>query len=67
MGKFQESHGRNLKLVGGMIMVALALVLVLDPNLMNDVGATLMLFIGAIGLALLIMGVHKRFAVRPAD
>ena len=62
MGKFQESHGRNLKLVGGMIMVALALVLVLDPNLMNDVGATLMLFIGAIGLALLIMGVHKRFA-----
>jgi len=67
MGKFQESHGRNLKLVGGMIMVALALVLVLDPNLMNDVGATLMLFIGAIGLALLIMGVHKHFAARPAE
>jgi len=64
MGKFQESHGRNLKLVGGMIMVALALVLVLDPNLMNDVGATLMLFIGAIGLALLIMGVHQRVAGR---
>jgi cytochrome c biogenesis protein CcdA/thiol-disulfide isomerase/thioredoxin len=65
MGKFQESHGRNLKLVGGMIMVALALVLLLDPNLMNDVGATLMLFTGAIGLALLIMGIHKRLAERP--
>ena len=64
MGKFQESHGRNLKLVGGMIMVALALVLVLDPSLMNDIGATLMLFVGAIGLALLIMGVHQRFAPR---
>jgi cytochrome c biogenesis protein CcdA/thiol-disulfide isomerase/thioredoxin len=67
MGKFQESQGRNLKLVGGMIMVALALVLVLDPNLMNDVGATLLLFVGAIGLALLVMGVHKRFTVRPAE
>ena len=64
MGKFQESHGRNLKLVGGMIMVALALVLVFDPSLMNDVGATLMLFVGAIGLALLIMGVHQRVARR---
>ncbi len=67
MGKFQESHGRNLKLIGGMIMVALALVLVLDPTLMNDIGATLMLFAGAIGLAVLIMGVHKRFAARPAE
>jgi len=66
MGKFQESHGRNLKLVGGMIMVALALVLVTDPGLMNDVGATLMLFIGTIALALLIMGVHKRVTAEPA-
>ena len=67
MGKFQERHGRNLKLVGGMIMVALALVLVLDPDLMNDIGATLMLFVGAIGIALLIMGVHQRFSPRPSD
>jgi cytochrome c biogenesis protein CcdA len=64
MGKFQESHGRSLKLVGGMIMVALAMVLVFDPDLMNDIGATLMLFVGAIGLALLIMGTHQRFAGR---
>jgi cytochrome c biogenesis protein CcdA/thiol-disulfide isomerase/thioredoxin len=67
MGKFQESHGRSLKLVGGMIMVALALVLVFDPDLMNDVGATLLLFVGAIGLALLIMGVHQRTAGRAAN
>jgi cytochrome c biogenesis protein CcdA/glutaredoxin len=64
MGKFQESHGRNLKLVGGMIMVALAMVLVFYPDLMNDIGATLLLFGGAIGLALLIMGVHQRVAGR---
>lgn len=60
MGKFQESHGRNLKLIGGLIMVALAWVLVFDPNRMNDIGATLVLFLGTIGLALLIMGFHKR-------
>lgn len=65
MGKFQESHGRNLKLIGGMIMVALALVLVIDPKLMNDVGATLMLFVGAIALALLIMAVHQRVSAQP--
>lgn len=65
MGKFQESHGRNLKLVGGMIMVALALVLVIDPKLMNDVGATLMLFVGAIALALVIMAVHQRNSAQP--
>lgn len=67
MGRFQESHGRNLKLVGGMIMVALALVLVIDPKLMNDVGATLMLFVGAIALALMIMAVHQRNSAEPGD
>jgi phosphatidylglycerophosphate synthase len=64
MGEFQESHGRSLKLVGGMIMVALALVLAFDPDLMNDVGSTPLLFVVTIGLALLIMGVHQRAAGR---
>lgn len=66
MGRFQESHVRNLKLIGGIIMVALAAVIVLNPDLMNDVGGTLMVFIGAIGLSLLIIGVYQRFGPRPA-
>jgi hypothetical protein len=32
---------------------------------MNDIGATLMLFVGAIVFALLIMGLHQRFTTRP--
>lgn len=66
MGRFQESHVRNLKLIGGIIMVALAAVIVLNPDLMNDVGGTLMVFVGAIGLSLLIIAVYQRFSPRPA-
>jgi len=60
MGRFEETHGRVLKLVGGMIMVALALVLIVDPELMNDIGSTLLVFTGAILLALTVMVIHRR-------
>ncbi|AHE98802.1 glutaredoxin family protein [Thioalkalivibrio paradoxus] len=62
MGRFEENHGRVLKLVGGTIMVALALVLVLNPGLMNDVGGTLLVFAGSLLLAGMIMLAHRRFA-----
>jgi cytochrome c biogenesis protein CcdA/glutaredoxin len=60
LGRFEERHGRVLKLVGGMIMVALALVLVLNPGLMNDVGGTLVVFAGSLILAGVIMLAHRR-------
>jgi cytochrome c biogenesis protein CcdA/glutaredoxin len=60
LGRFEERQGRVLKLVGGMIMVALALVLVLNPELMNDVGGTLLVFIGSLVLAGVIMLAHRR-------
>ena len=66
MGRFQESHVRNLKLIGGIIMVALAAVIVLNPDLMNDVAGTLIVFMGAIGLGLMIIAVYQRFSPRPA-
>lgn len=59
MGRFQETQGRNLKLVGGIIMVALALILVINPDVMNDIGQTLLIFVTAIGLALLIIGLRR--------
>ncbi|WP_043740187.1 glutaredoxin family protein [Thioalkalivibrio nitratireducens] len=62
MGRFEESHGRVLKLVGGLIMVALALVLALNPELMNDVGGTLLVFAGSLLLAGMIILAHRRFA-----
>jgi len=65
MKRFEEGHGRVLKLVGGTIMVALALVLILNPDLMNDIGGTLAVFLGAITLALFVMLVHRRLRASP--
>ena len=59
MGRFGEGHGRVLKLIGGAVMVALALVLVLNPELMNDVGGTLLVFVGAILASLAVMLLHR--------
>jgi thiol-disulfide isomerase/thioredoxin len=62
--KFEEKHGRILKLAGGMVMLALAAVMVIDPTLMNDVGASALVFAGALGVTALILFVHRR--VMPA-
>jgi cytochrome c biogenesis protein CcdA len=64
MGKFQESHGRVLKLLGGVVMVALALVLILNPELMNDVGGTMLVFGGSLALAGAILLAHRRSVAR---
>jgi len=60
MGRFEERHGRNLKLIGGLIMVALAGILLVDPGIMNDIGLTLLVFAGTIGLALFIIAIHPQ-------
>ena len=60
MKRFEEGHGRVLKLVGGTVMVALALVLVLNPELMNDITGTLVVFMGSILLATAVILVHRR-------
>ncbi|MFO7710462.1 MAG: hypothetical protein R6V53_01730 [Candidatus Woesearchaeota archaeon] len=53
--RFDEKHGRALKLVGGMIMLALAFALVFMPELMNTIMGTIYIFGAAIGLSILIM------------
>jgi cytochrome c biogenesis protein CcdA len=60
MKRFEEGHGRVLKLVGGTVMVALALVLVLNPDLMNDITGTLVVFMGSILLATAVILLHRR-------
>ncbi len=65
MQRFEEGHGRALKLLGGSVMVALALVLVFDPDLMNDIGGTLGVFLAAIGLAVVVLLIHRR--VTPSE
>jgi len=58
-GKLQERHGRLLKLVGGMLMLTLAVVMVVDPTLMNGLGSSLVVFAAAIGATLLVLLGHR--------
>ncbi len=59
-GNFQEKHGRMLKLIGGMIMLSLALVMLINPDLMNSIGTSLLIFAGSTVAALLVMFVHRK-------
>ncbi len=58
--RFEEKHGRILKLVGGMVMLTLAAVMLIDPEIMSDVGMSLIVFSAAIGATLLILVLHRR-------
>jgi hypothetical protein len=62
--RFEEKHGRTLKLIGGMIMLALAVTLVVAPDTMHSLGGTLAVFGGAIGASALILWLHRRVLPR---
>lgn len=62
--RFQEHHGRILKLVGGVIMIALALVLIAAPELMSNVGSAMGIFLLAFALTGLIVVLHRRVLPR---
>ncbi len=66
--RIEEKHGRILKLIGGMLMLTLAAVMLIDPNLMNQVSSALLVFAIAFAAALLVLLVHRvilpRFGVR---
>jgi cytochrome c biogenesis protein CcdA/glutaredoxin len=47
VARFQERHGQVLKLVGGMVMLALGVVMLVRPSLMNGLGSTLAVFVAA--------------------
>ena len=66
--KLEEKQGRILKLVGGMLMLTLAVVMLVNPNLMNRVTTSLLVFALAFAAAGLVLLVHRvilpRFGVR---
>ncbi len=69
--RFQERHGRILKLIGGIIMLALAGVLVFAPELMHDIRGALGVFAIALGITGLILLLHRyllpRLGIRVGD
>ncbi len=62
--RFEEKHGRILKLIGGMIMLALALVMFINPDLMNNISTALLIFAVAITVSFLLIFVHRKILPR---
>lgn len=63
-----ESEGRILKLVGGLLMLTLAIVMLVNPAWMNQISSSLVVFAVAFGTAGLVLLVHRkvlpRFGIR---
>lgn len=57
--KLEEKHGRVLKLIGGVLMLTLAIVMLVDPTVMNDLTGTLIIFGIALAATGLILLVHR--------
>ncbi len=57
--KLEEKQGRILKLISGVLMLTLALVMLINPRLMNDLGTALLIFAAAFGATLLVLLVHR--------
>lgn len=62
--RLEEKHGRILKLIGGVLMLTLAVVMVLNPNLLDDLGTALIIFAVAFAVTALILLVHRRILPR---
>ena len=57
--RLEEKHGRILKLIGGVLMLTLAIVMLVNPEVMSDIGKSLIVFAIAFGITLLILLVHR--------
>lgn len=58
--RLEEKQGRVLKLFGGMLMLALSVVMLVKPTLMNELGSSLIVFGLAFSLAVLILIIHRK-------
>jgi glutaredoxin len=57
--KLEEKHGRILKLIGGMLMLTLASVMLINPALMNSLSSSLLIFGATLLATLLVLLVHR--------
>jgi cytochrome c biogenesis protein CcdA len=58
--RFEEKHGRMLKLIGGMIMLALAIVMLTKPELMNKIDTAVLIFLSAVASSFIVMWLHRK-------
>jgi thiol-disulfide isomerase/thioredoxin len=57
--RLEEKHGRILKLVGGMLMLTLSAVMLIQPSLMNNLGSSLVIFGITLLAVLLVLLAHR--------
>jgi thiol-disulfide isomerase/thioredoxin len=57
--RVEEKHGRILKLAGGMLMLTLAVVMLINPSLMNNLGSSLLIFGIALLAVLAVLLLHR--------
>ncbi|MDZ7851939.1 MAG: hypothetical protein U5L98_04630, partial [Halomonas sp.] len=60
IGRMQETHGRTLKLIGGMVMLALGVVMLVAPGMMESLTGSLTVIGLALAGALGVMAVSRR-------
>lgn len=53
--RLEEKHGRLLKLISGMLMLTLALVMLINPSLMNSINSSLTIFGLSLAATLLVL------------
>ena len=58
--KLEERHGRALKLVSGTLMIVLAAVLILAPDLMQNLGGVAVTFGAAAIVSAIVLAVERR-------
>lgn len=57
--RMEEKHGRILKLIGGVLMLTLAGVMLINPAAMNNISSSLIIFGIAFAATLLILFLHR--------
>jgi len=62
--KLEEKHGRLLKLISGMVILALGLVMLINPKLMNRIDTSLLVFAVALSATWAIYIIHQRILPR---
>jgi hypothetical protein len=60
--KLGEEEGKVLKLMSGMMMLLLGLVLLIKPALLNNVIASIILIVLALGISFIIVAIHKKIS-----
>ena len=62
--RVEEKHGRVLKLISGVLMLTLSMVMLINPELLNSLNSSLLIFGSAFVVTFLIVVIHQHLLPR---